>query len=529
MTGWTAGPGYRVYPAKVNITERVVDRHVAAGRGDKPAVAWDGGGWTYAELQQEVRRLASGLAALGVEKDSKVLVRSRNVRQAVASVLAAFKLGAVPVWVNALLMEDELDYILENSEARLAVTMSALAEPLRSLKAKGRLDRIVLFDGEPENDGEHGYEQVKEMGGGADVGADTDAMDPAFMLYSSGTTGRPKGILHAHRWIITVGDPSLVQTEYDEDDILLTPGEYSFMGTFAHAFLFPLYRGSTIALFSERATPDSVFAAVERQRATVLMSVPTFYRTVLGAPTAARRFDLSRLRYALSTGESLGAAPYEQWVEAFGVPLYEVYGVSELEVVIGNGPAYDVKPGSIGRGLLGVKIAVLDESLEEVPAGESGVLMIHRSDPGLYLGYYRDPERWALQHRGDWYDTGDVVRVDEDGYYWYLGRNDDLFKSRGYLLSPQEIEDALLRHPSVVEAAVIGRPDETRGNQVAAVVVPTADAQPGAALAEQVIEHCKAIIAPYKVPKTVEFVDELPKNPVGKILRRALRSPAASK
>ena len=523
MTGWTAGPGFRVYPDKVNIAERAVDRHVAAGRGDNLAVTWDGGSWTFAELQQEIGQVASGLAALGIEKDAKILVRSRNVRQAVASVLAAFKLGAVPVWVNALLKEDELDYILENSEARMAVTLSTLAEPLRNLKAKGKLDRIVLFDGEAENEGEHGYEQVKTMGEGT-VGADTDAMDPAFMLYSSGTTGRPKGILHAHRWIITVGDPSLVQTEYDENDVVLTPGEYSFMGTFAHAFLFPLYRGSAIALFSERATPDSVFAAVAQRRATVLMSVPTFYRTVLANPEVAGRFDLSRLRYALSTGESLGAAPYEQWVEAFGVPLYEVYGVSEFEVVIGNGPAHDVKPGSIGRGLLGVKLAVLDESLAEVPAGESGVLMIHRSDPGLYLGYYRDPERWALQHRGEWYDTGDVVRVDEDGYYWYLGRNDDLFKSRGYLLSPQEIEDVLLRHPAVVEAAVFGRPDETMGNEVAAVVVAAADAEPGPALAEGVIAHCKATIAPYKVPKSVEFVDALPKNPVGKILRRALRA-----
>ncbi|NQU70756.1 MAG: acyl-CoA synthetase [Rhodospirillales bacterium] len=522
MSEWLAGPGFRVYPDKVNISDRVVDRHVDAGRGDNVAVLWDGGSWTYAELQAEIERVTAGYAAIGLCAGDKLVVRSRNIPEAIAAVLAGFRYGAVPVWANTLLKEEEVAYIVDNSEARFAITMSELAGPLRNLKADGKLDQIVILDGAAEGEGEHAYANLR-AGGGAKVIADTEAMDPAFMLYSSGTTGRPKGILHAHRWIITVGDPSLVQTEYTEDDRILTPGEFSFMGTFAHAFLFPLYRGASIALFSQRATPEAAFAAVNEFQATILMSVPTLYRAALADASLRERFDISRLRYTLSTGEFLGGTVYEQWLAAYGMPIYEVYGVSELEVFVGNGPAFDVKPGSIGKGLLGIKIALLDDSLNEVPDGEEGVMMIHRSDPGLFLGYYRDPERWVLQHRGEWYDTGDVMRRDEDGYYWFLGRNDDLFKSRGYLLSPQEIENALLRHPAVAEVAVIGIPDEIMGNLVAAYVVPTADAETGDALAEEIMETARSLIAPYKVPKTVTFRDALPKNPVGKIVRRTLK------
>lgn len=526
MQGWASPPGFRDYPDKLNMTERVLDRHVAAGRGAATAVLWDGGRWSYAELKDEVDRFAVGLIGLGIVKNDKILVRSRNLPQTVAAVLAALKIGAVPVWVNALLREDELDYILDNSEARRAFTMAELVEPLRSLRAKGRLDTIIVLDGDGESAGEHGYQAVRAPVGAVAPAPDTDAMDPAFMLYSSGTTGQPKGIPHAHRWVITVGDPCLVQTEYRENEVVLTPGEFSFMGTFAHALFWPLYRGAAIALYSDRATPAAVMAALERHCVTVLMSVPTFYRTVLGAPDEVPAVDLSELRYALSTGESLGAAVCEQWAATFGMPLYEVYGVSEVEVLIGNGPAFPVRPGSIGKGLPGMKLALLDDDLAEVLPGESGVLMVNLSDPGLYLGYYRDPERTERQHRGGWYDTGDVMRRDEDGYYWFLGRNDDLFKSRGYLLSPQEIENALLRHAAVVEAVVIGRPDARMGNQVAAFVVVGAGVKTGPDLAAEIIAHCGTTIAPYKVPKTVAFLDALPKNPVGKILRRALREQA---
>jgi acyl-coenzyme A synthetase/AMP-(fatty) acid ligase len=517
MSSWAARPGHRVFLPKTNIAHEILDRNIENGAGERKAIVWDDGSWTYSQLSDEVDAFARGLRELGVRKDSKILIRSRNAPGACVSVLAAYRLGAVAVWANSLLTEDELAYIIENSEARIAITTSNLADTVENLKKKGLLDHVVTVD----QGG--GYDRVKALGKGEFKPEETSAEDPAFMLYSSGTTGRPKGILHAHRWIVTVGDPVLIQMEYQPNDIVLTPGEFSFMGTFGHAFSFPLYAGSTIALYTERPKPEAVIGALCKHRATIFVSVPTLYRTLLALPRMQEPFKATSVRFAISTGEPLGAAVYEKWVAEYGTALYDIYGVSEVEVLIANGPANPVKPGSIGKKLVGMKIALMNDRLEEVQLGEPGVLMIHRSDPGLFLGYYRQPDRWKNQHRGEWYYTGDVMRLDEDGYYWGAGREDDLFKSRGYLLSPQEIEDAIVKHPAVSEAAVVGLPDETLGNKVAAFVVVQGISDESK-FEQDLIEFLRPNLAPFKLPKIVKVVAELPKNPVGKILRRALRS-----
>ncbi len=523
MSNWRAGPGHRVFLPNTNIAREVVDRHINAGGGDRPAIVWDGGQWTYAQLRSEALRFAAGLRALGVLRGAKIVIRSRNAPQACVAVLAAYYLGAVAVWANSLLTEDELSYIVENSEARFAVTTSHLSETLLNLKRRGLLDEVIILDS-GESEADRGFEFVKKLGQDSFEPVDTSAEDPAFMLYSSGTTGRPKGILHAHRWVVAVGDPVKIQMEYQPDHVVFTPGEFSFMGTFGHAFMFPLYAGCTIALFGERPVPEQVIAAIMKHRVSIFISVPTFYRTLLANPGLRDSFMAAKLHRVISTGEPLGAAVYEKWMAEYGTPLFDVYGVSEVEVLIGNGPANPVKPGSMGTKLVGMKITLLNDRLEEVAVGEPGVLMIHRSDPGLFLGYYRQPEKWKNQHRGDWFYTGDVMYRDKDGYYWGSGREDDLFKSRGYFLSPQEIEDAILKHPVVAEAAVVGLPDETLGNKVAAYVVLRANAK-YENFEQELIEFLRPTLAAFKLPKSVTIMQALPKNPVGKILRRALREP----
>jgi acyl-coenzyme A synthetase/AMP-(fatty) acid ligase len=230
----------------------------------------------------------------------------------------------------------------------------------------------------------------------------------------------------------------------------------------------------------------------------------------------------------ISTGESLGAAVWNRWHQETGITICELYGVSEVQSLISNSPLLPVKPGSIGKPAPGVNVALLNESLDKVAPGETGVFAIHRSDPGLFLEYHKQPDKWKAQHRGDWYYTGDVMRVDEDGYFWYVGRGDDLFKSRGYLISPHEIENVLQRHPAVAEVAIVPEPDELAGNTIAGFILLRNRSEGSSSLEADIIEFARKHLAPYKAPKSLRFVDELPKSPVGKILRRALRAEAKS-
>ena len=542
---WSVPPGYRVYPPKVNLCREVLDRSIENGFGNRVALRFDGGEWTYSDLLRQVVDVARGMAALGVKRGQPVVLRSPNSPRACAAMLALFRLGALPVLTSSLLKAEELDYILDSSEARFAVAAGTHAEPLQRFLNEGRLDGLILLDGDTQGPGVSSWDQLVAMPGAAlpdgsplpygtalppgaaqPPAADTDALEPALLFYSSGTTGRPKGIVHGHKWIIAMGDIVRLQMEYRPGDVVMTQGEYSFMATWGHCLMAPLASGATVALYSGRPTPEGVFRSIAAYGVTKFMSVPTFYRTALAQRELARQFDLSKVEIWVSGGEALGAAPFEQWQAAFGRPLYDMYGITEMEVLIGNGPAHPVKPGSLGKAFPGLTWALKDEQLCDVPRGQPGRFSIHRSDPGMFLGYHKQPEKWRLAHRGDWYDTGDVMHCDEDGYFWYHGRQDDLFKTRGMFVSPQEVEDALIRHPAVAEVAVTGVPDERIGNAVCAFVVLKAAVANRDALVAELKATATSRLADYKVPQVVYFVASLPKSMVGKIVRRELAPPA---
>ena len=515
--------GYRVYPPRVNMYAETIGRSIAAGHGGLPALIWDGGALSYDALDLEVGRVAAGLLDAGLAAGDAILLRSNNRPQYPILALAAFRIGAIAVMSSSLLTKDEVAYLLENSGARIAAAPAEFAEPLAALLADGTLDRLVVIDGAADAAGMIAYETLRSHAP-IEGTADTEAMTPAFMVYSSGTTGRPKGILHGHRWVITLGDPIALHNEYEPGDVTMTPGEFSFMGTFGNNFIGPLRAGATIALYHGRAAPRAVLEAVVRFKVKKFLSVPTFYRRILSEPGIEDGLDLSSVQYFISAGESLGSTVPEQWSHRFDFPLYEIYGVSEVMTCMANTPYNEVKWGSMGKGLPGIRMVIMDDRLEPVAIGEQGRLMIHRDDPGMFLCYYKQWDKWQAAHKGEWYDTGDVMRQDEDGYYYYLGRKDDLFKSRGYFISPQEVENALLKHEAIAEAAVIGIPDETYGNRIAAYARLTGGNQPSDTLSAAVLAELGERLAPYKVPKSLEFVDEIPKNAVGKILRRALKT-----
>lgn len=506
----------------------VLDRQIEAGFGPKTAIKFGEVELTYDDLHRQVSETAAGLLELGVTAGDRVLFRARNVPELCTVLLATFKVGAVAVLTSTLFRDEEIAYVLENSGATLAVTMSEFVQPLRKLRDQSSLKRIVLLDAEPLDGGETSYLDLRKENARGLPTAETMAVDPALLLYSSGTTGRPKGIQHGHRWAVSVADVIRLQMQYTEEDVVMTPGEFSFMATFGHCLMTPLSSGATCALYAERPNPRSVLEAVARYGVTKFMSVPTFYRTVLASPNIEKGIDFSRVESWVSGGESLGASIVERWQERFGKPLLDMYGISELEVVIGNSPANPVRPGSIGKLLPGIKLGLLDDELREVPTGEPGRAMVHRSDPGLFLEYLGQWEKWRLAHRGEWYDTGDVMHCDEEGYYWYHGRDDDLFKTRGMFVSPQEIESAILKHDGVAEAAVIGIPEERIGNRVCAFVVCAEGIEASDEFAQALIESTRERLADYKVPSEVQFVSSLPKNVVGKIVRRQLREIAES-
>jgi acyl-coenzyme A synthetase/AMP-(fatty) acid ligase len=310
----------------------------------------------------------------------------------------------------------------------------------------------------------------------------------------------------------------------DPDDIILATGEMSFLGALGHGFLFPLRAGASGVMLPGRLHPHRVLKAVERFGVTAMYAVPSLFRRILAEPGIEHRYDLSSLRHVDAGGEALGHSSYQEWRQRFACELYEYFALSEFQMIVANGPGAPVKPGSVGLPFPGVGVAVLDERMERVGPGEIGHFSISCDDPGLCLGYRKQTERWRSAIRQGWFQSGDLFTVDEDGYYWFAGRSDDVFKSRGYQISPVEIEAVLNEHAAVAESLVIGDPEPEIGHQIRAVVVLRPGHQPSAALADEIRATVRSQVAPYKVPKMIEFADQLPKNPVGKVVRQWVRT-----
>jgi acyl-coenzyme A synthetase/AMP-(fatty) acid ligase len=516
---WAVPPGYRTAPPRFNLVTDIVDRRVAQNAADI-AVRDARGAMTFAELAEAVARCAGGLRSLGVERGTRFLLRSPNCREAYVAFLAGTKLGAIPILANSLLPARELAHVVDNAEPALAVIHAEAAAAVWELqRARGPFAYIALIAGAAP--GALSFDALLDAPPAET--ADTGRDDPAFINYTSGTTGLPKGIVQAHRWVVANGDLARLHMPLAGADVVMSTSEFSFGWGLGHGFLWPLRNGGSVAILGARPSAERLLAAIEAFGVTVAATVPTLIRAILAMPDAERRCRVDSLRMVYAAGEPLAEPTYREWRRRFGCELYDAYGASEFQVIVANGPGVPVKPGSMGRPHPGVPVRVLDEALEECAPGEVGTLALRADDPALFLEYRKQPEKWREVHRGGWYFTGDQVYRDEDGYLWYVGRQDDLFKSRGYLIAPKEVEDAILQHPAVVEAAVVGQPDADIGHRIAAFVVLAPGTAAPASLTEEVRRVVREAIAPYKAPHVVTVVESLPKSPVGKILRRALR------
>lgn len=498
------------FPERFNIARYCLASH-AAVRPEKTALIIAGGDgearrWSYGEIDTMVRRVTCGLRAVGMPPGARVMIRTDNDLPYVLAFFAAMAAGCVPLPSSASLTSEEAEFLLEDSGAA-ALVLSPRLGLTHAVPAGVR----VLEDGD--------IRRLAADGPLTDY-ADTAAEDPAFLIYTSGTVGRPKGVLHAQR--VAWGRRPMYDGWYGigPDDVVLHAGAFNWTYTLGVGLIDPWANGATAVLYNGPADPAVWPELIARHGVSIFATVPSLYRRILKYGRL-RPEGLATLRHGLSAGEALPPSLQQAWREATGTKLYEALGMSEISTYISTGPGMAIRPGSPGRAQPGRRIAILDAAAGEarlLPAGQTGLLAVHRSDPGLMLGYWRRPEEEALVYRGEWFCGGDMAHLDADGYVWYHGRHDDILNPGGFRLSPLEIEGVLAHHPMVHEVAVGEIAVSPELKLLAAFVVPEGTDANEAALLAWAQQH----LAAYKLPRRIVFVPQLPRNRAGKLLRREL-------
>ncbi|HMF35419.1 MAG TPA: AMP-binding protein [Isosphaeraceae bacterium] len=533
-------------PPEFNLGEALTRGQVEAGRGGKVAILWENAAQAsrslaYSELDAVTSRLASSLARLGVKRGDRVFLRLPNIPEFYVAALAVAKLGGVFVPSSTQFRASEVAYRLKDSGAVAAITTSGLVDVIDEAVASIRelIQIIVVPYPEPMTLGDQHIEFGKLVSEGSEafVPAQTRNDDIAFIAYTSGTTGDPKGVVHYHRYPIAYEGLVRYWHDYRPDDVVACPSELGWLLPIACTFLYALSRGLTVVLYDamgDKFDAERWFALFQKYRITNFTAPPTTYRMMMAAAPAAKRFDMSCWRHAVSAGEPLPANTLEAIQRQFGITPIDGIGMTECMVYCFNRIGMPLKPGSCGRPGPGTVIELMDEDMRPVPVGAEGVLCLRRdTHPGMMKEYWNKPERTAEIFRGEWYYSGDVLVRDEDGDFWFKGRNDDVMNASCYRISPFEVESALVSHSAVLEAAAVESPDPVRGMVVKAFVVLREGCSPSDSLAEQIQEHVKRTVAPYKYPRRIQFVSALPKTISGKIKRRELRelerAPAAGK
>ena len=506
------------YPARLNCVGHFLDRWVDEGRGDAPCIFSPDVSYSYRELQQLVNRIANVLVGkLGLVTGGRVLLRSANNPMMVATYLAVLKAGGIVVATMPLLRAKELAYPIQKARIGLALCDGKLADEMEKAKAAAsELKRIVYWgSGQPD-----ALEQLIADASPEFAAVDTAADDVCLIAFTSGTTGDPKGTMHFHRDMLAVCD------SYARNVLRASP-EDRFIGSAPLAFtfgfggvLFPMHIGAAFVVL-EKAGPDDLLPAIAHYRATVCFTAPTSYRAMLGKLGG---HDISSLRKCVSAGETLPKGTFDAWLKATGTKLMDGIGATEMLHIFISAVEDEIRPGATGKPVPGYEAKIVDDEGHDVPAGIMGRLAVRGPTGCRYLADQR--QRKYVQN--GWNVTGDTYLVDDDGYFWYQSRSDDMIVSAGYNIAGPDVEAALLTHQAVAECGVVGAPDEARGMIVKAYVVLAPGITGDDVLAIELQDHVKREIAPYKYPRAVEFVTQLPKTETGKLKRFALRQIAAA-
>jgi benzoate-CoA ligase family protein len=520
-------------PERFNAAVHFIDRNVAEGRGDKVAIECNGERVTYGELLSRVNQTGNALSdRLGVRREERVALVLLDGPVFAYAFFGAIKIGAVPVPVNTLWKPHDFKHVLNDSRARVLVVSEELLPQIESIPPSDLacLEHVVIVGSTTASATGTGtrtrFDALMAKAPSDLAAADTSRDDAAFWLYSSGSTGAPKGCVHLqHDMVVCAELFAKGVLGARSGDRFYSVAKLFFAYGLGNGLYFPLAVGGTSILWPGPPTPQNVYAVIERHRPTLLFSVPTGYAMLLATkldPDAGRSdFDLSSLRLAVSAGEALPPALYERFKARFGIEILDGIGSTEaLHMFISNRPGA-IRPGSSGLVVDGYDARLLDDAGQPVASGEIGNLWI-RGD-SICECYWNQHEKTKSTIEGHWIRTGDKYTVDADGFYWYSGRSDDMMKVGGLWVSPIEVENALVAHPSVRECGVVAREDGDRLTKPAAFIVLQADVEGTPALAKELQDFVRARLAEYKRPRWVEFVPELPKTATGKIQRFRLR------
>ena len=504
-----------------------VDAHLAAGRGDKPAILCGERVVTYRELYEHVNRLGNALRQLDVRVEERVALLLPDSPEWAYAFFGAMKIGAVAVPLNTNCKRDDYAYLLDDCRARVLVVDASLLDRVSGLPTRF-LQHIVVSGGSSGGGSAPGgldLQQLLQAASPELEPADTSKDETAFWLYSSGTTGRPKGAMHLHHDMLVAADLYARDTiGLQESDVSFSVAKLFFAYGLGNGLYFPLRVGATTILLPDRPTPENVFAVLDRHQPTVLYSVPTSYVALLHTAEKEGRASLGRVRMCVSAGETLPSHVFENWRKRFGVEILDGIGSTEiLHIFISNRPGQAV-PGSTGQIVPGYEARIVDDDGRELPPREVGTLMI--KGDSIATGYWNKHEASKDTFHGPWINTHDKFLLDEDGYFWYAGRADDMFKVSGQAVWPAEVEGVLMRHPAVLESGVVGALDPDGLIKPVAFVVLKEGHAGSPQLAKDLQDFVKKNAAPHKYPRAVVFVESLPKTTTGKIMRYKLREAA---
>jgi acetyl-CoA synthetase len=522
-------------PHRFNIAAAICGRY--AGDPSRVAIRWedesgDAAILSFAQMQSDANRLCNALAALGVTRGTKVaIILPQRLETAIAHI-ACYQLGAIAVPLSFLFGVDALEYRLNDSEAAVTLVDAASLPNLAAARDRLPLLRHVIAVADARESWTRDWGELLARASDEFTTVETLATDPALLVYTSGTTGPPKGALMPHQCLL--GNlPGFVYSHdgFPRDgDVFWSPADWAWTGGLMDALLPTLYFGHTVVGFRGRFEPERALELLAKYRVTNSFLFPTALKMLMkAAPNPRGRHDIA-LRSIMSAGEAVGTTVLAWTKDALGVTINEMFGQTEMNYIVGNShEVWPVKPGSMGKPYPGHRVALIDDEGREVHNGEIAEVAVNRiapdgaQDPVFFLQYFKNAEDTAKKFTGDWCRTGDLARQDPDGYLWYQGRADDMFKAAGYRIGPSEIENCLVKHEAIANAAVVPSPDETRGNIVKAYIVLAQGYAGTPALEAEIQEHVRRFLAPYEYPKEIEFIDALPMTTTGKVQRRVLR------